>query len=151
MLLYNSRSRCRCCCLWPFCFLDLEHYSDPVRPATLHSATNGALFDSRPHSVLDHPKPPRFRVLPRRDSLNPDMLVRVVARTRSQRTDTYSAALLNIGNPSASSSFGPGEPGSYTKISFEHEARWFTVRRARTMSALSVQWPPLDSPPSSSF
>ena len=30
MLLYNSRSRCRCCCLWPFCFLDLEHYSDPV-------------------------------------------------------------------------------------------------------------------------
>ena len=35
MLLYNSRSRCRCCCLWPFCFLDLEHYGDPVRPATL--------------------------------------------------------------------------------------------------------------------
>ena len=30
MLLYNSRARCRRCCLWPFCFLDLEHYSDPV-------------------------------------------------------------------------------------------------------------------------
>ena len=35
MLLYNSRARCRRCCLWPFCFLDLEHYSDPVRPVTL--------------------------------------------------------------------------------------------------------------------
>ena len=54
-----------------------------VAVALEHSATNGALFDSRPHSVLDHPKPPRFRVLPRRDSLNPDMLVRVVARSKS--------------------------------------------------------------------
>ena len=35
MLLYNSRARCRRCCLWPFCFLDLEHYSDPVRPAAI--------------------------------------------------------------------------------------------------------------------
>ena len=35
LILPYSRSRCRCCCLWPFCFLDLEHYSDPVRPAAI--------------------------------------------------------------------------------------------------------------------